>query len=374
MIKDDNNLLKIAAFPGRYIQGPGALNILGDVLSPYGNTVLTIAGEQALKGTQKAITVALANRDIKMEILTGRQASEEFLSSVIHRIRALKPGAVLGVGGGQMIDVAKAAANETGTVFLSIPTIASTDAPTSTVAVLYHEDGTFSRYIKCLHNPACVVVDTAVLSKAPVRYLLAGMGGALGIRYEAEAVYRAGKRNPIGGYPFDCVIHWARLAGIAIKKYGLLAREANAAGLLTPDLESIIEANLLLSGIGFESGGLAAAHGVYHGIRGLGKQLNILHGEAVAFGVIVQLILEQRGEKELLELLRLYKSLGLPGTLTQLGLSRDRDLIENIAHKACAIGTVGNMPFAISPSMLVNAILFAHDLGSRSFDQDTPYN
>src|SRR5699024_12418424 len=82
-------------------------------------------------------------------------------------------------------------------------------------------------------------------------------------------------------------------------EYGHLAYESVKAKVVTPALEYIVEANTLLSGLGFESGGLSAAHAVHNGFTALDGDIHKLsHGEKVAFGTLVQLALEDRSLEE----------------------------------------------------------------------------
>ena len=52
----------------------------------------------------------------------------------------------------------------------------------------------------------------------------------------------------------------ARLCYETVRDWGVAALTACEAQVVTPALERVVEANILLSGLGFESGGLGAAH------------------------------------------------------------------------------------------------------------------
>ncbi|MGF7473584.1 glycerol dehydrogenase, partial [Salmonella enterica subsp. enterica serovar Minnesota] len=56
----------------------------------------------------------------------------------------------------------------------------------------------------------------------------------------------------------------ARFCYTTLMRYGRLAKLACEQHQVTPALEHVIEANTLLSGLGFESGGLAAAHAIHN--------------------------------------------------------------------------------------------------------------
>ena len=208
---------------------------------------------------------------------------------------------VIGLGGGKTIDSAKAIADLLQSSVVIAPTIASTDAPVSALSVIYTDEGAFERYIFYSKNPELVLVDSKVISQAPKRLLASGIADGLATWVEARAVMQANGKTMLGKHQ--------TLAGVAIAERceeilfadGLQAMAACEAKVVTPALENIIEANTLLSGIGFESGGLAAAHAIHNGFTALtGDIHHLTHGEKVAYGTLVQLFLENR-PKEVLD-------------------------------------------------------------------------
>ncbi len=98
---------------------------------------------------------------------------------------------MVGIGGGKTLDTAKAIGYYQKLPVVVIPTIASTDAPTSALSVIYTEAGEFEEYLIYPKNPDMVVMDTAIIAKAPVRLLVSGMGDALSTWFEAKACYDA---------------------------------------------------------------------------------------------------------------------------------------------------------------------------------------
>ena len=83
----------------------------------------------------------------------------------------------------------------------------------------------------------------------------------------------------------------------------------------------MVETNTLLSGIGFESAGLAAAHAIHKGFTAIHGDIHYLtHGEKVAYGTLTQLLLENRLKEELDKYITFYKALGLPTTLKEVKL------------------------------------------------------
>ncbi|HHY0621561.1 TPA: hypothetical protein ACVU5G_004635 [Vibrio parahaemolyticus] len=147
-------------------------------------------------------------------------------------------------------------------------------------------------------------------------------------------------------------------------KFGLDAKRSVDKGEVTLALENIIEANTYLSGIGFESSGLAAAHAIHNGISQLNECHHLLHGEKVAFGTIVQLVLERSDTDELKAIIKFCRELGLPTTLKEMGISKiELAHLKVVADAACESSeTIHNMPFTIKPSDLVQAIITANEI------------
>ena len=168
---------------------------------------------------------------------------------------------------------------------------------------------------------------------------VAGMGDALATKFEAEASAQRRLTTMAGGAPTASALALANLCFETLMKYGETARLAVARKAITPAVERIVEANTYLSGIGFESGGLAAAHAIHNGFTVLEETHKYYHGEKVAFSTIVQMVMEDRPIEELLEVIDFCQAVGLPTSLAELGLenasvSQLRKVAEAATRKA----------------------------------------
>ncbi len=248
-----------------------------------------------------------------------------------------------------------------------VQTIASTDAPTSALSVIYTDQGEFEEYLIYPKNPDMVVMDTAIIAKEPVRLLVAGMGDALSTWFEAKACYDAHAVSMAGGQSTAAALSLARLCYDTLLAEGEKARLAAQAGVVTTALERIIEANTYLSGIGFESSGLAAAHAIHNGFTVLESCHHLYHGEKVAFGTLAQLVLQNSPMEELETVLGFCHRVGLPVTLAEMGVTSDvQNSIMAVAKASCAEGeTIHNMPFPVTPEQVYGAILTADLLGQQ---------
>ena len=324
--------------PSKYIQGPDELAKLGSYVEPLGAKALVIVTPSGKKRVGAKIEggFAEAKAELLFEDFNG-ECSKGEVDRLVALARDNGCDIVVGVGGGKILDTAKAVAYYLESPVIICPTIASTDAPCSALSVLYTDDGQFDKYLFLKANPNIVLMDTTVIAASPVRLTVSGMAG----------------------------LALAKLCYETLMADGVKAKVALEKGALTPAVEHIIEANTLLSGIGFESSGLAAAHAIHNGLTMLPECHGMYHGEKVAFGTIVQLVLEDAPTEKLEEVLGFCIELGLPVTMKELGvaeLTREQAMI--VAEAACAPDdTMCNMPFEVTPEMVANAILGADALG-----------
>jgi len=354
----------VFAAPGRYVQGPGVLRNLGEVLEQLGSRKPLVLRDAVVA---EIVGDALKNVTGAFEVEFGGECSPEEIDRVAGAARDEGADAVVGVGGGKAIDTAKSVAHPAELPLVVVPTVASTDAPTSSVAVVYTEEGVFQENRFFPRNPAAVVVDTAIIARAPVRLLVAGMGDGLSTYFEAESSSRTRKQTVAGGAPTQAALTLARLCYDMLLEYGLAVRLAAEQGAVTPALERVVEANTLLSGLGFESGGLAAAHAIHDGLTTLEGTHHHLHGEKVAFGTISMLMLEERPLALVEEVVDFCLRVGLPVALEDIGLEGvEREDLEKVAEAACVPGqNIHNEPFEVYPQMVVDAMLAADAFGRQ---------
>ncbi|EHH8759350.1 glycerol dehydrogenase, partial [Escherichia coli] len=259
-------MLKVIQSPAKYLQGPDAAVLFGQYAKNLAESFFVIADDFVMKLAGEKVVNGLQSHDIRCH---AERFNGECSHAEINRLMAIlqKQGCrgVVGIGGGKTLDTAKAIGYYQKLPVVVIPTIASTDAPTSALSVIYTEAGEFEEYLIYPKNPDMVVMDTAIIAKAPVRLLVSGMGDALSTWFEAKACFDARATSMAGGQSTAAALSLARLCYDTLLAEGEKARLAAQAGVVTEALERIIEANTYLSGIGFESSGLAAAHAIHNG-------------------------------------------------------------------------------------------------------------
>lgn len=308
-----------------------------------------------------------AHMGFQVHLFAGECTDAE-VNAIASAVRAAGSATIIGAGGGKTLDAARAAAADLQLPFVACPTIASTDAPCSAVAIIYDASGVFVRARILPRNPALVLVDTQIIAQAPVRTLIAGMGDALSTMFEAKACVRSGALNVRGGSCTLAAMAMAELCYRTLLADGAQALADARANRVTPALERIIEANTLLSGLGFESAGLAAAHGVHNGLTAVPGSHAFMHGEKVAFGVLTQLMLEEADEATVDEVLQFCQSVGLPTTLREIGCAElSGTMLAAVAARATTPGElIHNEPFTVTAAMVEAAILAA-DARGRGF-------
>jgi len=357
-------MLKLMRAPAKYVQGKDAFLEVYENIKELGSSVLFICSNSGYKASKDKIEKSFKdiNTKIIFEIFSGISSTGE-----IERMRKIAKEnnieIIAAIGGGSAIDTAKATAYYEKLPVVIMPTVVATDAPCTGLSVIYNDNGTFSNYIFYPKNPDVVIVDTSIIVKAPVRFLVAGMGDALGTYFEARACVKTNSPSLENGGITKAAMALCSLCYDILLEDGYQAKLSVERGLLTPAVESIIEANTYLSGVGADNGGLAVAHSVYNGFTALEECEKTMHGELVAFGTITQLIIENAPKDELNEVIEFCVSVGLPITLAQIGVT-DTERVKIACEKACAVGeSIHNMVGDVTPEELYNALLTADAIG-----------
>jgi len=359
-------MLKLMRAPSKYVQGKDALLEIFENVKDLGSSFLFVCSKSGFKAAKPKIEKSFEGTGAKVmfEVFGGISSTGE-----IERIRKMAKDnnidVIGGIGGGSAIDTAKASAYYEKLPVVIVPTVAATDAPCTGLSVIYNDDGTFCNYIFYPKNPDTVIVDTAIIAKAPVRFLIAGMGDALGTYFEARACLKTNSPSLENGGITKSAMALCKLCYDTLLADGYKAKLAVEQGILTPAVESIIEANTYLSGVGADNGGLAVAHSVYNGFTALTECEKTMHGEIVAFGTIAQLVIENAPMDEISDVMDFCATVGLPITLEQMGVT-DFDRVKIAATKACAPGeSIHNMLGDVTPEELYNALLAADTLGKQ---------
>ena len=353
--------------PLRYVQGQGEFGRLPLYTAPYGNACVIIDGF-LYQDLNARLEKAYAESDAKfVSISFNGECCEEEVERIGKIARENGAAVIVGAGGGKTMDTAKICADEMGLPVIIAPSSASTDAPVSEIAVVYKPDGEYIGSRKMKKNADLVLVDTEIIVKAPRRLFVAGMGDALATWLEAQACECSDSPNYIGSGMRRCK------AGMAIAKasWDILFEDGEKAlmaldsGVVTEAFENVVEANTLLSGLGFLNTGLATAHGIHSGLTVLPETHKYLHGEKVAFGIVCQMVLENTPAETVDKVMRFMVAIGLPVTLADLGVAAERDKVLAITEKTAHGPLIHQEPFAVTTERVYGAIIAADALGRK---------
>jgi glycerol dehydrogenase len=362
-------MLKVFCAPSRYTQGQHATEQLGSEMHKLGldGPALIVAGRSAIRLLSETWARTFAEVEMRYEVFAFAgecTAAEISRGSCAAQTAAAR--VVIGAGGGKVLDTARAIASALELPVVNCPTIASSDAPCSALSVIYSEAGAVDEYRIYRRNPDLVLVDTAVIAQSPRRFLVAGMGDALATWFEAKVCVDGRVKNMRGGASTRSALALAELCYKTLLANGAGAIEALQSRVSNEALERLVEANTLLSGLGFESSGLAAAHAIHNGLTTAPGTHHYMHGEKVAFGLLSQLMLESQPSSVVEEVLAFSDQVGLPITFDEIGIANpSRELLQTIAVRATAPGeTIHNEPIPVTPQLVAEAMRAADAAGA----------
>jgi glycerol dehydrogenase len=348
--------------PKQYIQREGLLAEAGIHLKRMGRRPLILGDELVLSLVRPTLKDRLAAEGLSPSfVLFGGECNLGEISRLEAMARREDLDFIVGTGGGKVIDTSRVVAEKLRLPLVTIPTSAATCSGASSLSVIY-EKGVRQATVTG-KSAELVLVDSSILSAAPFRLLAAGMGDALAKWYEGKPGYDRMKDK-------DSATQSAMTLSTQVKEtileLGIRARGDVEARENSPAVETIVENNILLTaiigGLGGSKFRIAIPHALLYGMTVLPQVHQILHGEMVAYGIVVQLCLE-KNEEELKLILPFFSRLGLPLTLKELGLADvENPLFWEGLKRTCAPGSsVHNMPFPVDEQKLYRAMLEADE-------------
>ncbi|MEB3252871.1 MAG: iron-containing alcohol dehydrogenase family protein [Cyanobacteriota bacterium] len=363
--------------PAQVVRGEGILVDQGNSIARLGRRPLVIGGRRALTQIEPLLSECL-NRGLAVETrVYGEDCSEATLAHLGNLAQAHRADVIVGVGGGKALDTAKLLAHQQSFPVVTIPTSGATCAAWTALSNVYSDQGAFRYDVALPRCPDLLILDYDLIKTAPCRTLVAGIGDGLAKWYEASVSSGASEHTLLVS-----AVQQARvLRDILLQKSSPALIQWGG-----QDWRDVVDATVLLAGVVGGIGGAqcrtVAAHAVHNGLTQLPASHGTLHGEKVAYGILVQLRLEEMGGRAALattarqQLIEFYRQIGLPTCLSDLNLGDItlRDL-QQAAEFACREGSdIHHLPFAVTPDALMAAMVspLSSELRLRSCALLTP--
>nr|WP_290221695.1 iron-containing alcohol dehydrogenase family protein [Trichocoleus desertorum] len=354
-------LLSLMVAPAQVIRGEQALAQVGEAIGRLGQRPLIIGGDRTLAVVQPWLEPVLQQEKLSFtQAAYGLDCSESGLAALREAAATHQADVIIGVGGGKALDAAKLIAHQCQLPIVTVPTSAATCAAWTALSNVYSDQGAFLYDVGLPRCPDLLVLDYSLIQTAEQRTLVAGIGDALAKWYEASISSGHSDQTLL-----IAAVQQARvLRDILFQKSVAALQEPGGAAW-----REVVDAAVLLAGVIGGLGGAqcrtVAAHAVHNGLTHLLASHDALHGEKVAYGILVQLRLEEMLQGNQLaatarqQLLRFYAEIGLPQTLGDLGLGQiSLADLQHASEVACAKGSdIHRLPFPVVPSQLMAAMV-----------------
>jgi len=355
------SLLSLTVAPAQVLRGFQALELSKEAIARLGQRPLVVGGERTLATQASQLQPVLEQQQLSYSLASySPDCSEASLASLRQSAASHQADVIIGIGGGKALDTAKLLAHQCKLPIVTIPTSAATCAAWTGLSNIYSDQGAFLYDVSLDRCPDLLVLDYSLIQTAPQRTLVAGIGDALAKWYEASV--------SSGSSPFTLII--AAVQQARILRDILFQKSADA--LKEPGSEAwreVVDATVLLAGVIGGLGGAqcrtVAAHAVHNGLTHVAAAHDALHGEKVAYGILVQLRLEEMLQGNQLaasarqQLLKFYTEIGLPKTLDDLNLGNiTLAELRQAAEIACNPNSdIHRLPFKVVPEQLMAAMV-----------------
>ncbi|MBT9315012.1 iron-containing alcohol dehydrogenase family protein [Leptothoe spongobia] len=354
-----STLSTLMVAPAQVVRGSGILSQCGSLISKLGQRPLVIGGDRTLQTVSSVLDDMLADLNV-VKASYQMDCCEPALAQLRGDVEAHGADLIIGVGGGKALDTAKLVADQTQLPVVTVPTSAATCAAWTALSNVYSERGAFRYDVGLPTCPELLLLDYELVGTAPKRTLVAGIGDAIAKWYEASVSSGHSNQTLIIG-----AVQQARVLRDILFQKSVAALE-NPGG---DEWRDVVDASVLMAGVIGGMGGAqcrtVAAHAIHNGLTQIPASHRMLHGEKVAYGILVQLRLEEMELSNSLaatarqQLLQFYTQIGLPMTLSDLGLGEmSLTDLRQAAEFACQPKSdIHHLPFEVSPQQVMAAMV-----------------
>jgi len=360
--------MSYSVYFANYTIGEDAYEHVNEVCSRFGSSALLIGGELALKAGKEKLLQALKNTDsaspvtILDTVLFGTDCTYQRMDELAALAKDLHADMIFGMGGGKALDTAKGTAEKAGLPVFTFPTIAATCAATTALSVVYKEDGNFDSFYFFDKPARHSFINTEIIAQAPERYLRAGIGDTLGKYFECHFAARGDKLQHSSALGREisnmCYLPLLEYAEDALKE----CREHKAGVALEQAVLANIVSTGLVSLLVLDDYNCAIAHSVYYGLVLLpGFEEENLHGDVVAYGVLVQLMVDKE-EVQAKEMKAFLQKLGIRTTLAEMGVSLERNALKPVLTETVTGPDMEHIPYEVTEDMIYDAMCKVENL------------
>lgn len=322
-----------------------------------GRRVLIVGGETALEKSIAKLKSAMTNFTIVDTVVYGKECYRKRVEELRTQFENENVDFVMGVGGGKALDTSKCLADSLGVPVVTVPTIASTCAASSALAVVYNENHVYEGFWHFDRPARHCFIDTSIIAEAPDMYFRAGIGDTLAKYYEVEFSMRGQKTT----YNDEMGLSISRMCNEPLMKNAKKALSDCSAHRVTDEFEAVTLIILISTGMVSmlidEVYNGALAHALFYGLTVLdGFEEKFLHGDVIGYTTTVQLMLDERLE-EAEKVRSLIRDMGVETTLRERGIDTSRKNLEPVLASAINDPDMKVIPYKITPEMIYDAII-----------------
>ena len=356
-----NHILSLQVAPANIIKGENCLINSGKIIAQFGKNPVIIGGERTIELIKTYLNPICEEYHLTPNYQNyAPDCTQTSLKRLHHVVKSHQGDFIIGVGGGKALDTAKLLAHNCDLPVVTIPTSGATCAGWTALSNIYSESGAFQYDVSLSHCPNLLILDYNIIATAPINTLVAGIGDAIAKWYEAS----------VSSGDSTATLTIAAVQQARVLRDILLQKSEKAlANPLSEEWKEVVDATVLLAGV---SGGLGgancrtvAAHAIHNALTHLTETHHHLHGAKVAYGILVQLRLEEMVINNQLantarqQLIKFYRTINLPCCLEDLGLDHiTLTQLRSTAQLACQESSdIHRLPFKVSPEELLSAMV-----------------
>ena len=332
----------------------------------YGKRILLIGGKKALHAGKEHLVQAIAGTCMELveTVIFGEDCTYENIHRWATYAKEKQVDMIFGMGGGKALDTAKGAGYETGLPVFTFPTIAATCAATTALSVVYKENGTFDSFYFYERPARHCFINMDVLAAATAEYMRAGMGDTIGKYFECHFSARGDQLSHSSAMGREI----SNLCYGPLLEHGVQAlqdcKERKTSYALEQAVLAVIVSTGMVSLMVLDDYNCAIAHSVYYGLVLLpGFEEHYLHGDVVAYGVLVQLAVDGQRE-ELLRLREFLTELGIYTTLRQMHVKLDRTELKEVLREIVTGPDMEHIPYKVTEDMIFLAMEEVEAIGA----------